>query len=253
MIQPESIECPHCGTIIESPKCQSTSHEPCWYSCFTCGSNIPLETDPTVTLLKLPYQRPNNWSPHLYATAIGIHDSPISTDIEELIGRIIVVVAWAENRLWDILPGDKRGNYPSFLNDLKSLEKLKYSSHEWPDVDSLITKDYMCQRLEKQIDVIKKCYEAVRKDRNALAHGSLLIDTEIHFSYTPCGEAETLFSVPTERPLYMASKRNPEHQIELTEDVLKQILLRGEELFRSVNGLLPIAILTWKATRDGDH
>ena len=253
MNQRENVECPNCGEILLAPKCQSSTHAPCWYSCSTCGSDFPLESDWPQPLAELKHHVRHGWFPLSFAISQGRHDSPIDAEVEGLIGRIVVMFAWAENRLWNVLPEAARGNFPSFRNDLKSLDQLKHKWHEWPVQEPPLTVDYMRQSAEQEINTVKTCYEAVVEDRDVFAHGALLIEVESQFSRTHCGESFLLSHSITDRPPFMARHRGPEHHVELTSAHLEPILARVEALFRSVQTLEMLSVLTWGAKANDDH
>lgn len=253
MSQRESVECPHCGVVLLALKCQSPTHVPCWYSCSACGSNIPLETDSSEPLVKLTHHARHRWFPLRSDISQSRPDSPISADVEGLTGRIVVMFAWAENRLWHVLPEEARGKFPSLSNDLKSLDRLKHTWQEWPVLHPPLTVDYMRQCAEREIDTVKTCYEAVVDDRDVFAHGALLIEMESQYSLTRCGESLLSSYSTTDRPPFMARYRQPDHQVELTSARLEPILTRAEQLFRSVQELEVLSVLTWGAEANDDH
>lgn len=254
MNQHESIECPHCGGVLLSSKCQSATHEPCWYSCSNCGSDIPLETDSAEPLLEWKNHVRHPWFPLRSDISQGRHDSPIDAGVEGLIGRIVVMFAWAENRLWSVLPEEARGRFPSFRNDVKSLDQLRHTWPGWPVLQSPLTVDYMRECAEREIDAVKTCFEAVVDDRDVFAHGALQVEMEFQYSLTPCGESLLSSYSTTDRPPVMARHREPEHHVELTHAHLEPVLARVEKLFRSVRKVEMLSVLTWGAEADdGDE
>jgi len=250
--QCQCIECPNCGETVLAPRCQSPTHESCWYRCSACGSEIPLETDLPEPVVEWTHHLRHSWFPRSSAMSPVFDDSPVDSDLEALIGRIVVMFAWSENRLWNVLPEAMRGKFPSIRDDLKTLDQLKHTWRDWPVQEPPLTVDHMRRSAERRIDAVKTCHGAVVEDRNVFAHGALLIEMESRLSPTRCGESLLYSYSTTDRPPFMARHYEPEHHVELTSARLEPIVAKVEQLFLSVLGLEMLSDLTWGAEANDD-
>ena len=156
-------------------------------------------------------------------------------EIEALIGRVLLKFAWAESEVWRLLPERSRGTSPRFAKDVNNLESL---IEGWENTHAHMLGDdiplTMWDLGMYDIDQIKQGFDAVRTDRNTLAHGNLQMTLSQQLDQTACGEVSFPSALRTEGPAFMVSDRPPFHGVELSAARLQGIADRVEEILKFI-------------------